>query len=633
MAAIKIPFLSWLDKKSAKEDIHGSMTSTKVDTIVPPTDPFENPIFALCVDLTLMACNSFDFYMTDLNGDRLEKPNEQAVNLLRRPNKYYNGKRLINNIVCSYISKGAGYALVVDGAPKEIYFVPFDKVRKEYGDNLLMPIKSIKVDGISKEWEQVIELNALNPNDTRYGLDTGKSKVDALKSTLDTHNIIRMKNAKSIAKYEKLKAIIYEESEHDIERARKQSRLVKEELANVAEGGTAVLFGKLKVENLTSEVEGDFLETYMTMGREICQRLGVPTDMVFGQAKYENLKEAVKAFMKQTIIPIMEQFLWELNTKVYEPSYKCRLEIDYSTIEELQKNVIEYIKAQGTEINRYISTNEYRALMGFSPLEGERHDRVSEEPIAPKGESSKSEEMHKSSKSIDELAQSEEHKLLKKYSAYFDNLYKRIKKQFSKTSKSDDEEDFFSLDDIYNSEVEVELMKATTEAEYIALYGQGWKFIDNAKEKIPKATQAIYLKRIGNHIKAIDETTKEVIQQIILNNKEKGSAKQAKKEILESIKGMSGWRAANIARTETFSALEEGQYDSAKEVGMKYKVWYSSKDERTREAHKGLHGTKIKIDEYFVLNGRKGLKPRDSNFSVGDIVNCRCTLGYTNSKD
>ncbi|MGL5676834.1 MAG: phage portal protein [Cellulosilyticaceae bacterium] len=637
MAAIKVPFLKWLSKDKAQAEVEAFTASNKVEKIVPPTDPFDNPIFAYCVDLILMACNSLEYKCTTKNGDVLEKPNEKAQALFNRPNMYYNRKKLISHIMCSYLAKGAGYALFVEGAPGEMYFAPFDKVKIEYGDNLLTPIKAITVDGSARAWEQLIVLNAINPADDKYGLSQGKSKVDALKSTLDTHNIIRMKNAEVIAKYEKQKALINESEIHDEGEARKQARVIKEQLKDHGDGGTAVLFGKFSAVDLSETVEGDFLETYMTMGREICQRLGVPTDIVFGQSKYENMKEAIKAFIKQTILPPMEELTEELNNKVYEPKFGVRYEIDYSAIEELQKSIIEYLKAVGQSLSRYVAVNEFRNLIGMNPLDGPQYDEVDDikqpdkDTPAPQPQQAKKSEVVKSKKSLGDVADAEEHKLIKKYQAYFDTLHKRLKKQLNSMTKADEEE-FFDVEDIYDSNVEVALIRDTTQSEYVDLYESGWKLLDKAKDKIPRSTKDSFLERIGEHIKAIDDTTKNTIKDIIEENVSSGTVKQAKKQILDSVKAMSDGRAKAIARTETFSALEQGQYGSAKALGMLYKRWSCSSDERTRPEHKALHGKTIKIDESFTLRGKRGKMPRDQGFDVSDIVNCRCTLEYTNQK-
>lgn len=643
MGLTKLPFLKFMSKKDISKEVEDWGKTNKQEKIEPPTDPFDNPIFAYCVDIITLGCSSIEYIMTDLNDVELEKPNEKAMQILQRPNKFYNGKRLVSNMVSNYLSDGAGYALIVEGAPQELFFIPHKQVKFQLGNNLLNPIESIDVNGQKKDWEQLIVLNALNPNDNKFGLEKGRSKVEALKGTLDTHNIIRMKNAEVISKVEKKKAIALNNEVKGETEARAKARQIKEQLNDHGDGGIAVLFGDYSSLDLGEVLEGDYLELYKTMGFEICQRLGVPVDLVFGQAKYENMRESIKGLFSNTILPPMEDLVEELNIKLFEPHYRVRIQINYSKIEALQKSVLEYIRATSstnTNIKNFVSVNEYREnFLDLPTREGKEYDEVdvdTSKDESTKGLEVKKNEVIKSTKCLEEVADNETYRLENKYSAYFKGLSERLKQQFNNISKSDDEDEEdidFDVEDIFDIDAEVELIRQSTKEEYVSLYDMGWELLEEHIQDIADEVKEDFLRQIGNSIMSISETTRDTIRQIIFDNMETGSARQAKGQIVQTVLDMSVGRAGNIARTETFGALERGQYDSASTLGMKYKVWYASADERTRPAHQRLHKKKILIYEKFNLNGNYGAMPRDSGFAVGDIVNCRCTLGYTNNPD
>ena len=73
-------------------------------------------------------------------------------------------------------------------------------------------------------------------------------------------------------------------------------------------------------------------------------------------------------------------------------------------------------------------------------------------------------------------------------------------------------------------------------------------------------------------------------------------------------------------------------YDFAPEL---LKEWLSSRDEeRTRKSHFKIDGTRIPIDEKFILQNRDGTtvemsRPGDPEGTAEQVINCRCTLGFT----
>jgi hypothetical protein len=69
------------------------------------------------------------------------------------------------------------------------------------------------------------------------------------------------------------------------------------------------------------------------------------------------------------------------------------------------------------------------------------------------------------------------------------------------------------------------------------------------------------------------------------------------------------------------------------------KEWIAARDARTRRVprdkfdHFHMDGIKVAYDEKFNVKTKNGgfepmLHPCDSSGSAGDVINCRCTLGY-----
>lgn len=90
--------------------------------------------------------------------------------------------------------------------------------------------------------------------------------------------------------------------------------------------------------------------------------------------------------------------------------------------------------------------------------------------------------------------------------------------------------------------------------------------------------------------------------------------------------GMAESRSQLIARTETVGALNEGEFDTAKDSGvMAEKEWLTQGDDRVRPAHEDLDEERIPIGESF---GNGLMYPGDQAGDADEVINCRCTLLY-----
>jgi hypothetical protein len=141
----------------------------------------------------------------------------------------------------------------------------------------------------------------------------------------------------------------------------------------------------------------------------------------------------------------------------------------------------------------------------------------------------------------------------------------------------------------------------------------------------------------------ITDTTKEQIRKFIIKGQEENLTTT---EIIQLLKtaGITDYRAALIARTETARAANVGSMVGAMSTGLvTVKEWIAAKDNRTRriprDANDHLHmdGVKIPIDQKFVVTAKEYidnmLHPGDSTAHAGNVCNCRCTLGYEAQRD
>lgn len=107
---------------------------------------------------------------------------------------------------------------------------------------------------------------------------------------------------------------------------------------------------------------------------------------------------------------------------------------------------------------------------------------------------------------------------------------------------------------------------------------------------------------------------------------------------LQSVADMEYNAAVRYARTMVTSAQNAGRYESfrrAKKLGVDLTIeWEATLDDRTRTAHRHMHGQRTTVDEpFYTPDGYTIYYPADctgaSDAPQREIWNCRCTLlGY-----
>jgi hypothetical protein len=104
-------------------------------------------------------------------------------------------------------------------------------------------------------------------------------------------------------------------------------------------------------------------------------------------------------------------------------------------------------------------------------------------------------------------------------------------------------------------------------------------------------------------------------------------------------------RARRIVRTESVKASNMGGIIGAKKTGLLMdKRWISARDNRVRGNPAGkypaaefdhwkINGTVIGIDQKFQQTGEPMGFPGDPEGAAGDVINCRCSLGFIPKRD
>jgi hypothetical protein len=111
-----------------------------------------------------------------------------------------------------------------------------------------------------------------------------------------------------------------------------------------------------------------------------------------------------------------------------------------------------------------------------------------------------------------------------------------------------------------------------------------------------------------------------------------GEGQQAAGQGIRDLTDIAVSRAARIARTETHAAYQAGSQAQAQELAdtgvPMLKIWIAADDARTRDSHRNADGQTVPIDGHFTVGGQQLKHPGDPSGSAGEVINCRCAMGY-----
>lgn len=161
------------------------------------------------------------------------------------------------------------------------------------------------------------------------------------------------------------------------------------------------------------------------------------------------------------------------------------------------------------------------------------------------------------------------------------------------------------------------------------------------KKKADTFSEADFLAQVNEFLEAegaelvvgITQTTKDILKRAVLEAQEEGfSVQQTARFIKDKVAPLYKNRALTIARTETMAASNFGSIQGALATGLDLiKEWIPATDDRTRADHINMFGKKVPMAKPFRVGSDLMMYPHDSSLgaSAKNIVNCRCTVGYS----
>jgi phage portal protein BeeE len=322
--------------------------------------------------------------LQDRNGEYIE--NHWVLDLLRHPNDRFNLRRFATAWAVNKLLFGDAWIYAPSAVGKnlgkvgEMYVIPSWRIETE-SDGSLTPLKGIGLVGTPKgeiRMDDIFESFDYNLDDGSF---FGTSKLVSAAVYLDVidKGMRRESQALDNGGVSNLvtpkgdEAGVLPEHADDLESRFNSKRNVNKTLA---------LRIPVEVHQLgNAPVDLSILDTHKEAVTALCFVYKVPVDLYYGQAKYENAKEAKKTIYEQNAIPLANELAEDLITFLAKKDRSLagwRLTVNTDRIDVLKEKATDVLNNLNLA---YCSLNERREAIGYERIEEEYADK----PIIPMG--------------------------------------------------------------------------------------------------------------------------------------------------------------------------------------------------------------------------------------------------------
>ena len=313
------------------------------------------------------------------NGEYVEK--HPVLDILRRPNDRFTLRKFLTAWAVNKLLFGDAWVYAPRKMGKDggvnLYVIPSQRVAVKNGNPLFDGIELLGMaSGTIINAENVFESFDYNLDDTSL---FGTSKVAAAAYYLSVMEKGIQRQDKTLEEGGATHLITPKPDA--IGSVMPKDRDEIEKLANGkgSIGKKRALQFPVEVHQLGSNpVDLSILESHKEAVTALCFVFRVPVDLYYGQAKYENAKEAKKTIYEQNAIPLANEFAEDLlhYLKLDKEGYQLKVNTDH--IDVLKDSTSEVLD----NLNKmHASLNEMREAYGYERIEEEWADK----PILPLG--------------------------------------------------------------------------------------------------------------------------------------------------------------------------------------------------------------------------------------------------------
>ncbi|MBW8309841.1 MAG: phage portal protein [Candidatus Paracaedibacteraceae bacterium] len=339
----------------------------------------KNVIVYRCVTLIARGVGSVPWllYHKDHEVDR-----HPILELLNCPSPRQAGSSFMEAVVGHLLLSGNAYIEAVfdqRNQARELYALRPDRMKVIPGISGMPTGFEYEIDGYKRRLEcdpitghsSVLHLKNFHPLNDWYGM----SPIEAAARSIDQHNVVAEHNLSLLQNGGRPSGALMFKPGNSQPLSEKQRDSLREDIRRIYEGNAnagriMVLEGDFDWKEMgLSPKDLDFIEGKKMSAREIAQAFGVPPMLVgiAGDATFANYKEARYHLWEDTILPLMEFLIAELNLWLcpyFGEGY--RLSYDVDAIPALaQRRESLWNKIQSAD---FLTLNEKRQAVGYGPL-------------------------------------------------------------------------------------------------------------------------------------------------------------------------------------------------------------------------------------------------------------------------
>ena len=323
--------------------------------------------------------------LQDANGDYVE--NHWVLDLMRHPNDRYNLRRFATAWAINKLLFGDAWVYVPvvtagkdRGKVSEMYIIPSWRIETN-SEGRAQPMSGVmlgNVNGDEIKMDQIVTSFDYNLDDTQF---FGTSKIVAAASYLEvidkgmrreSHALDNGGVANIITPKADESGILPENADNLENRFNSKKNVNK----------TLAVRFPIEVHSLGSApADLSILETHKEAVTALCFVFKLPVDLYYGQAKYENAKEAKKTIYEQNAIPLANELAEDILTYLMgkDKSLKgYRLTVNTDKIEVLRDKATDVLNNMKLAC---CSLNEMREAIGFELIE----EDYANKPMIPLG--------------------------------------------------------------------------------------------------------------------------------------------------------------------------------------------------------------------------------------------------------
>ncbi|MDR1597937.1 MAG: phage portal protein [Holosporales bacterium] len=342
----------------------------------------QNVIVFRCVSLIAKSLSNVHWLLYEKrDGREFEVDSHELLALLNSPNATQSRSAFIDNVFSQLLLSGNVFIHMTQGpiglrvlrSDRVSVLVDSDGQQTGFEYKVGTARYVFPVDVASGESE-VLHIKTFHPLNDWYGM----SPVEAAARAIDQHNAVGEHNLSILQNGGRPSgALLVKPTANGHTLTHEQRDALRQDLAALYEGtGNAgrimVLEGNCDWKEMgLSPKDLDFSTGKNTSAREISQAFGVPPILVgiTEDATFSNYKEARLSFWEDTLVPMLDHFVAELN-RWLAPRFSANLRIGYDSDAIVALSAKRDYIWTAVQAASFLTINEKRAALGYGPIDG-----------------------------------------------------------------------------------------------------------------------------------------------------------------------------------------------------------------------------------------------------------------------